>query len=164
MLDFDTPSLKIAAMVSSFIFYHVENSWIRLAQPQTFDRQVCETALIPCLSLNLLEHLRPLLPIIHDDLGVALLRQSLGHLIHLLLAFLDVVDADVRDAGNTSTHGGSGAGFGVLDGDALLWLDAELFAGVEVDGWIGLGGWWVEGGGGGVDVFVLEEACRRVLV
>jgi hypothetical protein len=108
--------------------------------------------------LNLLEALRPLLPVVHDDLGVAGIGQRLGHLVHLLLAFLDVVDTDVGDEWDVGTHGSRGAGLAVLDGDTLLWLDAELLAGVEVDGRIRLGGWWVEGGGGRVDVLVLEEA------
>jgi hypothetical protein len=108
--------------------------------------------------LNLLEALRPLLPVVHDDLGVAGVSQCLGHLFHLLLALLDVVDTDVGDERNVGTHGSRGAGLAVLDGDALLRLDAELLAGVEVDGGIRLGGWWVEGGSSRVDVLVLEEA------
>lgn len=114
--------------------------------------------------LNLLEALLPFLPVVHDGFGLALLGEGLGHLLHLLLALLDVVDADVGDERDVGTHGRGSAGLAVLDGDALLWLDAELFACVDVDGWVWLGGWWVERAGGGVDVLVGEEAYRPLLV
>ena len=114
--------------------------------------------------LNLLEALLPLLPVVHDRFGLALLGEGLGHLLHLLLAVLDVVDADVGDERDVGTHGRGSAGLAVLDGDALLWLDAELLACVDVDGWVWLGGWWVEGGDGGVDVLVREEAYQQMLV
>ena len=89
--------------------------------------------------LDCLEALLPLLPIIHDRLGVALLGESFGHLIHLLLAVLEVVDADVADKRDAGTHGCCGPRLAVFHGDALIWLDTELFAGVNVDGWVRLG-------------------------
>ena len=112
--------------------------------------------------LDGLEALWPLLPVIHDRLRLGLLGEDFSHLIHLLFAFFDIVDADVGDERNAGTHGSSSSGLAVFDGDALLWLDAELLAGVEVDRWIWLGGWWVERGGSGVDVLILEEACAAV--
>ena len=114
--------------------------------------------------LDLLEALLELLPVVHDGLGLALLGEGGGHLLHLLLALLDVVDADVGDERDVGTHARGSAGLAVLDGDALLWLDAELLASVDVDGWVWLGGWWVEGGDGGVDVLVGEEAYQWLLV
>ena len=109
--------------------------------------------------LDRLEALRPLLPVVHDRLGLALLSEDLTHLLHLLLAFLDVVDTDIGDEWDAGTHGGRGSGLAVFNRDALLRLDAELLARVDVDGWIWLGGWRVEGRSSGVDVVVSEEAC-----
>ena len=103
-----------------------------------------EIVLIDLRRLDLLEALWPFLPVVHDRLGIALLCKGLAHLVHLLLALFNVVDAHVGDEWDASTHGSSGAGLAVLDGDALLWLHTELFAGMEVDGWVWLGGWWVE--------------------
>lgn len=114
--------------------------------------------------LNLLEALLPLLPVVHDRLGLGLLGEGVGHLLHLLLALLDVVDTDVGDERDVGTHGRSSAGLAVLDGDALFWFDAELLACVDVDGWVWLGRWWVEGGDGRVDVLVREEAYSQSLV
>lgn len=106
--------------------------------------------------LDLLEASWPLLPVVHDDDTLALVSQELGHLFHLLLSFFDSVYTDVGNARDTSTHGSGGAALGVLDGDDLRWLDTELLACVEVDLWVWLGGWWVKGSGGTVDVLVWE--------
>lgn len=110
--------------------------------------------------LNLLDALREFLPVVHHRLRLALLSESSRHLVHLRLAVLDVVDTDVSDERDAGTHTSSGAGLAVFHGEALFWLDAELFAGVEVDGWVGLGGWWIEGGDGRVDVLIREETCE----
>ena len=110
------------------------------------------------LGLDLLEDLWPLIPVVHDDLGLSLLGEELSHLVHLLLAVLDVVDADVGYERDSGVHGSGSTRLAVFDGDALLWLHTKFLAGVEVDGRVWLGGWWVEGGGSGVDVLVLEEA------
>jgi hypothetical protein len=109
-------------------------------------------------TINLLHALRELGPVVHDGVGLALLRELLGHQVHLLLALLLVVDADVCDERDARAQGGGGAGLGVLDGDALGGLDAQLLAGVQVDGGVGLGARRVERGGGRVDVLVGEEA------
>ena len=108
--------------------------------------------------LNLLDALREFLPVVHDDFSFALLGESLSHLLLFLLSLFDFVNANVSDEGNVGTHGSGGTGLAVLDSQALLGLDTELLASVEVDGRIGLAGRWGEGTGGGVDVFVLEEA------
>lgn len=89
-----------------------------------------------------------------------MLSEGVGHLLHLLFALLDLVDTDVGDERDVGTHGSSGTRFAVFDGEALLWLDSELLASVDVDGRIRLGGWRVETGGGRVDVLVGEEAFR----
>ena len=107
-----------------------------------------------CLDLG--EALGELLPVVHNSSGLALLLQQLGHLLHLLLALLNAVDADIRDQWDASTHGSSSTRLGVLDGDAALVLDTELLAGVVVDLGVWLGGWWVERSGGGVDVLIWE--------
>lgn len=108
--------------------------------------------------LDLLDGLWELLPVVHDDLGVAGFGERLGHLLLLGLALLETVDSDVGDEWDACTHAGSGSGLAVLDSQALLWLDTELLAGVEVDGGVGLAGWWVERGGSRVDGLVGEEA------
>jgi hypothetical protein len=107
-------------------------------------------------SFDLLQQLWELLPVVHDLDAVALFAKSLLHLLHALLALLQLVDTDITNAGNTSTHRCSGTRLAVLDGHSLSWLDTELFAGVKVDLGVRLGGWWVEGGGCGVDVLVGE--------
>jgi hypothetical protein len=96
------------------------------------------------LGLDLLEHLGELLPVIHDGKALGLLGEKLGHLLHLLLALLDAVDANVADARDASAHGSRGTALAVLDGDGLTLLDAELLAGVVVDGGVGLGARGVE--------------------
>jgi hypothetical protein len=106
--------------------------------------------------LNLPEALWPLLPVVHDNHSLGLLGQELGHLLHLLLTFFNSVNTDVGNARDTSTHGGGGTALAVLDGDDLGRLDAELFARVEVNLGVWLGGWWVEGGSSAVDVLVWE--------
>lgn len=106
--------------------------------------------------LNLLEASWPLLPVVHDNDALALLGQELGHLLHLLFSFFNSVYTDVGHAWDTGTHGSGGTALGVLNGDDLSWLDTELLACVEVDLWVWLGGWWVEGSGGTVDVLVWE--------
>ena len=107
-------------------------------------------------SLNLLENLGELLPFVHDLDTVALLLESLLHLLHLLFTVLNLVDTDVANTRDTSTHGRSGTRLAIFDGDAVLWLDTELFAGVEVDLGVWLAGRWVEGGGSAIDVLVGE--------
>lgn len=93
---------------------------------------------------------------IHDGSRIALFGKKLGHLFHLLFTFLDTVDANVSDQGDTSTHGSSGTTLAVLDSDTLRRLDTQLLAGVQVDLGVRLAGWWIEGGGGAVDVFIWE--------
>src|ERR1700761_5566670 len=117
----------------------------------------------PCMSnadlgasLDLLQELGELLPVVHDHDAVALLPEGLLHLLHLLLAFFQLVDTDVADARDTGTHGSSGTTLAVLDSYGLFWLDAELLAGVEVNFGIWLAGRGVERGSGAVDVFVGE--------
>lgn len=85
------------------------------------------------LGLDLLQDLRELLPVVHDGHTVALFLENLGHLLHLLLALLDLVDTNIADARNVGTHGGGGTTLAVLDGNALLRLDTKLLAGVQVD-------------------------------
>ena len=113
--------------------------------------------------LDFLEALWPLLPVVHDHLSIALLGESLAHLLHLLLTLLDVVDADVCNKWDASTHSSCGSGLAVFDGDTLLRLNTKLLAGVEVDSWVWLGRWWVESSGSRVDVLILEEAYRAEL-
>ena len=108
--------------------------------------------------LNLLQALWPLLPVVHNDLGLGDVSEELAHLVHLLLTLLDVVDADVGNEWDAGTRRRSSTGLGVFDGDTLLWLDAELLACVEVDGRVWFGGWRAEGGGCRVDVLIREEA------
>jgi hypothetical protein len=107
--------------------------------------------------LDLLEAVLELAPVVHNSSTLGLLSEELGHLFHFLLALLDAVDADIANARDVGAHGGRGTALAVLDGDALLGLDAELFAGVEVDGRVGLGAGRVERGGGRVDVLGREE-------
>lgn len=106
--------------------------------------------------LNLLEAGWPLLPVVHNSDTLALLSQDLGHLLHFLLSFLNSVYTNIGDAWDAGTHGSSSPALRVLDSDDLGWLDTELLACVEVDLWVWLGGWWVEGSGGTVDVLVWE--------
>ena len=114
--------------------------------------------------LELLEDLRELLPIIHDGIGLALFGENLSHLIHLLLAVLNAIDTNVADEGDTSTHSSSGTTLAVLHSDALLRPDAKLLARVQVDLWVRLAGWRVEGSGGAVDVLVGEVVVNAGLL
>jgi hypothetical protein len=107
---------------------------------------------------------RYLLPVIHDGLSLAVLGESLGHLIHLLLAVLETIDANVADEGDTSTHSGSGTGAGVLDGETLLRLDTELLTGEEVDLGVRLARGRVERGGSRVNLLIGEELVHADLV
>jgi hypothetical protein len=108
------------------------------------------------LSLNLLQAILKLFPLVHDDLGVAVLGQHLCHLFLLLLALFDAVDANVADQRDACAHCGRGSALAVFNCHALLRLDAEFLAGMEVDGWVRLAGGRVQGGGGAVDVLVGE--------
>ena len=103
-------------------------------------------------------------PVIHDDVGLALLGQDLGHLLHLLLAILDAVDADIPDQWDTCTHGRSSTALAVLDSDTLAWLDTQLLAGVEVDLRVRLGGRRVQAGGSAVDMLVGEVLVNTGLL
>lgn len=100
----------------------------------------------------------------HDLLGVASLLQQLGHLVLLLLAVLDAVDADVGDQRDTGSHAGGGAALGVLDGDALFGLDAQLLTGVQVDLRVRLAAGRVQARCGAVDFVVGEELVHAALV
>ena len=95
-------------------------------------------------------------PVIHDDVGLALLRQNLGHLLHLLLAVLNAIHADIPNQRDTSTHGSSSTTLAVLDSDTLAGLHTELLAGVEIDLGVWLGGRRVQAGGSAVDMLVGE--------
>ena len=119
--------------------------------------EACNHRLLHLL-LDLLHALREFLPVVHDDVSLGDLGQGLGHLLLLRLALLDLVDTDVADERNAGTHGGSGAGLAVLDSQALLRLDAELLARVQVDGRVRLAGRRVERGSRGVDMLIREEA------
>ena len=114
--------------------------------------------------LDLLENLGELLPVVHDGTGAALIGEELGHLLHLLGAVLDAVDTDVADEGNAGTLGGSGTALAVLDGDALLVLDAQLLASVVVDSRVGLAGRGVQAGSGTVDMLVGEVVINADLL
>lgn len=124
------------------------------------------------LRLDLLQALWELLPVVHDDISLALLGEDLGHLVHLLLAVLDAVDANlvtliwnldgrqlntyVADERNTSTHSRSSSALAVLHGNAVFRLHAELLACVEVDLGVGLAGRRVQASSRTVDVLVGE--------
>ena len=108
------------------------------------------------LGFDLLQQLGELLPVVHDLISIALFLENLCHLLHLLLALFDAVDADIADQGDSSTHGGGGSTLAILDGDGLRWFDTELLTGVEVDLGVGLGRWRVEGGSSRVDMLVGE--------
>ena len=95
-------------------------------------------------------------PVIHDDVGLALLRQNLGHLLHLLLAVFNAIHADIPNQWDTSTHGSRSTTLAVLDSDTLAGLHTELLAGVEVDLGVWLGGRRVQAGGSAVDMLVGE--------
>ena len=84
-------------------------------------------------------------------------KPATGCAAALLLALFLLVDADVSDERNASAHGGGGPRLGVLDGDTLVGLNAELLAGVQVDGWVRLGARWAERSGSRVDVLWREE-------
>jgi len=107
-------------------------------------------------SLDLLQALWELLPVIHNDLALGRLGQKFGHLLHLLLAILDAIHANISDTRNTGPHGSRSAALAVLNGDALLRLHAQLLAGVEVDGRVGLAGRRVQARRGTVDVLIGE--------
>ena len=94
---------------------------------------------------------------VHDSFGTTLFGQELGHFLHLLFTFFDLVDTNITDQGNIGTHGGSGTGFGIFDCNAFLGLDTKLLACVEVDSRVRFGGWWGERGGSRIDVFIGEE-------
>ena len=49
-------------------------------------------------ALNLLQALWEVLPVTHDDFGIALLGEDLRHLVHLLLAILDAIYADLIES------------------------------------------------------------------
>jgi hypothetical protein len=104
------------------------------------------------------------LPVVHDSLGLAVFGKDVSHLVHLLLAVFDAVDADVADEGDASSHTSSGTGLAVFDSEALLRLDTELLAGVEVDFGVGLARGRVQGGGGRVDLLVWEVLAEADLV
>ena len=106
-----------------------------------------------CLgSLELLENLWELAPVIHDDLGTVLDE----HVADLLGLGGVVVASDVGDSGDASADSGEGSGLAVLDGNALFGLDPDLLASEEVDGWVGFGGWLRKRGGGREDVTIRE--------
>lgn len=106
--------------------------------------------------LDFLENLGELLPVVHDSSGTALLGKKLGHLLHLLGAFLDAIDTDVADQGDTGTLGSSGTTLAVLNGDSLRVLDTQLLTGVVVDGRVGLARGRGQAGGSTVDVLIRE--------
>lgn len=107
--------------------------------------------------LNLRHALRELLPVVHDHLGLALLGDGIGHLLHLLFAFFNLVDADIGDQGDAGAHACRGTRLRVFNGQGLLRLDAELLAGVEVYGRVGLGGRRVQRTGSRVHLVFAEE-------
>merc|ERR1711939_844116 len=88
------------------------------------------------LCLNLLDAFRKLLPVVHDCVCLGLFGQQLSHLVLLLLALLNLVDADIGNDRNPSAHGRCGPGLAVLDRESLLRLYTELLASVKVDGGI----------------------------
>lgn len=112
-----------------------------------------------CRSFDFFQALLELFPVIHDGLRLALLRQHLGHVLHLLPAFFDAVDTDVGNQWDARSHGGGGAASTVLDCDALLRFDPEFLAGVQVNLRVRFARRRVEAGGRAVDVFQ-----RKVLV
>lgn len=89
-------------------------------------------------SLNLLQELGELLPVVHDLSDVALLSEDLLHRLHLLLALLDSIDTNIANARDASAHGRSGTTLAVLNSNRLFRLDTELLACIEVDLWVWL--------------------------
>jgi len=114
--------------------------------------------------LDLLQAFGELLPVIHDDSGVALLLEELGHLLHLLLAFLDTIDTDVANKRDASTHGGCGTALAVLDGDTLRVLDTQLLASVVVDGGVRLARGGIQAGSSTVDMLVWKVLVEASLL
>ncbi len=90
--------------------------------------------------LDLLQALGELLPVVHDDVGVALLFEDCGHLLHPLLALLDTINTDVADERDARTHGSSSTTLAVFDSDALRILHSQLLACIVVDSGVGLAG------------------------
>ena len=95
-------------------------------------------------------------PVIHDDVGLALLRQDLGHLLHLLFAIFNAIDANVPNQWDASTHSSSSTTLAILNSNTFAGLHTELLAGVEVDLGVWLGGRRVQAGGCAVDMLVGE--------
>ena len=88
----------------------------------------------------------------HDDLG-AVLYQHISDLFRLRWV---VVAASIGDGRNAGANSREGSGFGVLYGDALFGLDANLLTGPEVDGWVRLCSGLGERGSGREDVTLGE--------
>ena len=95
-------------------------------------------------------------PVIHDDVGLALLRQNLGHLLHLLFAIFNAIDANVPNQWDASTHRSSSTTLAVLNSNTFAGLHSELLAGVEIDLGVWLGRRRVQAGGCTVDMLVGE--------
>jgi hypothetical protein len=138
---------------------------LRYAELASWDEFVRRRGLAVDLQrLNLLEALRKLLPVVHDDGSIALLGEDLGHLLHLLLTLLNAVDTDISNKRNAGAHGGSGTTLAVLHRDSILVGDAKLLAGKVVDGGIGLAGRLLHGCSGAVDVLILEVVVYASLL
>jgi hypothetical protein len=121
---------------------------------------------INCSSISLddLEVLLEVLPVVHDGFGIAGFGEGLCHGLHLLLAFFDTIDTNIADEGDASSHASSSTRFAVFDGDALLRLDTKLLTSVEVDLGVGLAGRRVQGSGSTVDQFVREVLVEADLL